>query len=58
LGSGGGTALNKPVVGMLSAPGGGYYLVAADGGVFSYGAPFLGSMGGEALNASVVGMAG
>jgi hypothetical protein len=27
----------------------GYYLVAADGGIFSFGAPFLGSMGGKPL---------
>lgn len=37
---------------------GGYWLTAADGGVFSYGgAPFLGSMGGKHLNAPIVGMA-
>ncbi|HXW82382.1 MAG TPA: hypothetical protein VEJ84_22990, partial [Acidimicrobiales bacterium] len=36
----------------------GYWLVAADGGVFSFGdAGFYGSMGGKALNAPVVGMA-
>ncbi len=33
----------------------GYWLVASDGGVFSYGtAPFLGSMGGSHLNKPVV----
>jgi len=43
----GGRALNAPVVGMASTPGGhGYWLVAADGGVFSFGsARFCGSMG-------------
>jgi hypothetical protein len=36
----------------------GYYICAADGGVFTYGnAKFFGSMGGEKLNAPVVGMA-
>ena len=38
--------------------GGGYWLVAADGGVFSFGdAGFHGSAGGQALNEPVVGMA-
>jgi hypothetical protein len=31
--------------------------VASDGGIFSYGAPFLGSRGGQPLNARVTGMA-
>ncbi len=35
----------------------GYRLVATDGGIFSFRAPFLGSMGGQRLNAPVVGMA-
>ena len=35
----------------------GYWLVAADGGIFAFGAPFLGSTGGMHLNAPVVGMA-
>ena len=36
----------------------GYWLVAADGGIFAFGdAPFFGSMGGEPLNAPIVGMA-
>ena len=40
-------ALNAPVVGMAATPdGGGYWLVAADGGIFSYGdAGFFGSAG-------------
>ncbi len=36
---------------------GGYQLVASDGGLFSYNAPFYGSMGGTPLNKPVVGMA-
>jgi peptidoglycan hydrolase-like protein with peptidoglycan-binding domain len=45
---------------MAAAPGGGgYWLVASDGGIFNYGtAPFLGSTGGTPLNAPIVGMAG
>jgi hypothetical protein len=52
--------LNAPVVGMASTPDGkGYWLVAADGGVFTFGdAAFYGSMGEVHLNAPVVGMAG
>jgi hypothetical protein len=42
-------------VGMAAAPAGGYWEVASDGGIFNYGAPFLGSRGGQALNAPVVG---
>ncbi len=44
-----GRSLNRPVVGMAATPdGGGYWLVAADGGVFSFGdAGFYGSMGGR-----------
>ena len=55
----GGQHLNAPVVGMAATPSGrGYWLVAADGGIFDYGdAPFFGSMGGQHLNAPVVGMA-
>jgi hypothetical protein len=51
--------LNKPIVGMATtANGEGYWLVASDGGIFSFGdAPFDGSMGGTNLNAPVVGMA-
>jgi len=39
----------------ISRPG--YRFVAADGGVFTYGAPFYGSLGGTRLNAPIVGMA-
>jgi hypothetical protein len=41
-----------------TADGGGYWLVASDGGVFSFGdARFYGSMGGLPLNRPIVGMA-
>jgi hypothetical protein len=51
--------LNAPIVGMAATPdGGGYWLVASDGGVFTYGdATFYGSAGGIHLNAPIVGMA-
>src|SRR5205807_8094772 len=50
-GSTGSLKLNKPIVGMAATPtGGGYWLVASDGGVFSFGdAGFFGSMGGTPL---------
>jgi hypothetical protein len=37
-GSTGGTPLNRPIVGMTAVPSGGvgYWLVAADGGVFPF----------------------
>jgi hypothetical protein len=52
-------AYNFPVVGMASTPdGAGYWLVASDGGVFSYGdARFYGSTGATSLNKPIVGMA-
>ena len=38
------TPLARPVVGMAATPDhGGYWLVAADGGIFNFGVPFLGS---------------
>ena len=45
---------------MAATPdGGGYWLVASDGGIFSYGdAVFQGSTGGIVLNKPIVGMAG
>jgi parallel beta-helix repeat protein len=51
--------LNKPIVGMASTPdGAGYWMVASDGGVFSFGdAAFYGSTGGLVLNKPIVGMA-
>jgi hypothetical protein len=52
-------ALRSPIVGMDSTPSGdGYWLVAADGGVFSFGdAKFHGSTGGIHLNRPIVGIA-
>jgi hypothetical protein len=57
-------APNKPIVGIAENPGGGsfggggYWLVAADGGVFALdGAPFFGSMGGKILDTPIVAMA-
>ena len=56
-GSTGGIHLNQPIVGMAVDPAtGGYWLVAADGGVFSFNAPFLGSLGNLQLNQPIVGM--
>lgn len=51
-------SLNQPVVGMVSTPkGGGYWLVARDGGIFSFGdARYLGSTGELRLNLPIVGM--
>ncbi len=48
LGSTGDIQLNQPIVGMAATPdGGGYWLVASDGGIFAFGdAPFWGSAGG------------
>jgi ribosomal protein L24E len=53
------TTLNAPVVGMSTTPsGGGYWMVAGDGGVFSFGdAGFYGSTGNLRLNKPVLGMA-
>ena len=53
------TVLNQPMVGMARTPGGkGYWLDAADGGIFTFGdARFWGSTGSLRLNAPVVGMA-
>ena len=50
--------LNKQIVGMAPAPSGtGYWLVAADGGIFSFGnVLFYGSTGGINLNRPIVGM--
>ncbi|HEX4082985.1 MAG TPA: hypothetical protein VHX40_08485, partial [Acidimicrobiales bacterium] len=58
-GSMAGQPLNQPIVGMASTPdGAGYWLVAADGGIFAFGdAQFYGSMGGRSLNQPIVGMA-
>jgi hypothetical protein len=49
--------LNAPIVAMALDPAtGGYWLVAADGGVFSFHAPFYGSTGNIHLNKPIVGM--
>ena len=44
--------LNQPIVGMAATPSGnGYWLVASDGGIFSFGdAGFHGSTGAMTLN--------
>ena len=50
---------NLPLVGVAAPDGAGYWEVASDGGIFSFGdASFHGSMGGTPLNAPIVGMAG
>jgi hypothetical protein len=51
--------LNAPIVGMAATPTGhGYWLVAADGGIFTFGdADFEGSDGGTPHGAPAVGMA-
>jgi hypothetical protein len=51
--------LNAPIVGIAATPdGGGYWLTASDGGVFTFGdARFAGSLGDVRLNQPVVGMA-
>jgi hypothetical protein len=53
----GGQTLNQPVFSMASSRfGKGYWLVAKDGGVFSFGnAQFYGSTGNIHLNAPIVG---
>ena len=50
---------SHPIVGMAATPDGkGYWLVASDGGIFSYGdAAFFGSTGSIVLNKPIVGMA-
>ncbi len=53
-----GTPLNKPIVSMtVNATGSGYWLLGADGGVFSFNVPFYGSTGGMKLNAPVFALA-
>ncbi|MGD0394055.1 MAG: Ig-like domain repeat protein [Acidimicrobiales bacterium] len=50
-------SISVPVVVAVSVPNPWERVAAADGGVFSFRAPFHGSMNGKALNAPVVGMA-
>ena len=59
FGSMAGHPLNAPIVGAAFTPRhDGYWLVASDGGVFSFGsARFYGSMGGTRLNRPIVGLA-
>ena len=59
FGSLAGQPLNQPIVGMATTPDGqGYWLVARDGGIFSFGdAAFFGSTGAITLNQPIVGMA-
>jgi len=56
-GSTGAMSLNQPIVTMVARPqGDGYWLIARDGGVFSFGAAtFHGSTGDIALNQPIVG---
>ena len=43
-GSMGGQPLQRPIVGRRGGrPGAGYWMVAADGGIFAFDAPFYGS---------------
>jgi Putative peptidoglycan binding domain/L,D-transpeptidase catalytic domain len=59
FGPSGGLTLNAPPVGMAAThDGGGYWIVASDGGIFNYGdAAFHGSAGAVPLNKPIVGMA-
>jgi hypothetical protein len=58
-GSMSGQSLRAPIVGIAATPNApGYDLVAADGGIFSFGTFFLGSVAGKPLVEPVVGMAG
>ena len=52
-----GVQLSRPSVAMAADPAtGGYWLLGADGGVFSFDAPFYGSTGNMHLTATAVGM--
>jgi hypothetical protein len=54
-----GVALNAPIVDLAASPdGSGYWQVASDGGVFSFGGAFYaGSLGNIRLNQPIIGMA-
>ena len=51
-----GIGIRTPARDMAEGPGGGYWILGEDGGVFSFDVPFYGSMGGQRLNQPVVGM--
>jgi len=54
-----GTPLVQPVVAVATNPTRtGYWMAAADGGLFAFNTPFFGSIGGHVLFRPVVGMAG
>ena len=59
FGDAGSLQLNQPIVAITpTGDNGGYWLVASDGGIFSYGnAAFYGSAGSLTLNQPIVGMA-
>jgi hypothetical protein len=53
----GGKKLNAPVQSLVpDSDGVGYWLVASDGGIFAFNAPFKGSMGDRKLSRPVTGM--
>ena len=55
----GNTSGLNPATAIFAADGGGYWVVTATGGVFSYGgAQFDGSMGGTKLNAPIIAATG
>lgn len=50
--------LTSPIVARAATPSGrGYWLVAADGGIFAFNAKFHGAMGGRCVSDSIVGIA-
>jgi SpoIID/LytB domain protein len=51
-----GIGVRTPARDITEGPGGGYWILGEDGGVFSFDVPFYGSMGGQRLNSPVVGM--
>ncbi|MDQ3107150.1 MAG: hypothetical protein M3Q68_05025 [Actinomycetota bacterium] len=51
-----GIGVRTPARDITEGPGGGYWILGEDGGVFSFDVPFHGSMGGQRLNRPVVGM--
>jgi hypothetical protein len=53
-----GSHLNSPIVGITAGTAGdGYRLVAGDGGIFSFSAPFYGSLGAGPAPAPITSMA-